>query len=249
MKNKFSLLRFLICVALLAPTWDACAQVGYKQSGMASFYGTSFQGRKTACGEIFDKDDYTAAHRNLPYNAVLKITNTKNKKYVFVRVNDRGPYAKSRIIDLSYAAAKKIDLVKCGIAKVNIEVISLDGKLPEIEADTICLRPTPVLAKADYSKLKPGKIYDINGTDTTLAGYGIQILSVTNPENVRPPEKKSFKSLSLPLFVEVSEINNVLLYRLIAGNFNDRASAQQVIAKFKKMGYDCFIKKHINIVQ
>ncbi|HEX8547145.1 MAG TPA: septal ring lytic transglycosylase RlpA family protein [Cytophagaceae bacterium] len=249
MNKKFYLLKFFLFTLSLTISWSTYGQVGYKQSGMASFYGKNFQGKKTACGEVFDKDDYTAAHRNLPYNAILKVTNIKNKKHVFVRVNDRGPYSNSRILDISHAAAKKIDLVSSGITKVNIECISLDGILPEMEVDTICPRPLQPTILADYSKLKPGKIYDLNGLDTTLSGYGIQILSVTNPENVRAPEKKGFRNLSLPLFVEVSEINNVLLYRLVAGNFNNRSSAQEVIEKFKKMGYDCFIKKHINISQ
>lgn len=93
------------------------------QYGMASYYGSKFHGRKTASGEIFNKWDYTCAHKKLPFGTKLKVTNLKNKKSVIVRINDRGPFIKGRIIDLSYAAAKKIKMIKQGTAKVKIEIV------------------------------------------------------------------------------------------------------------------------------
>ncbi|HEC78589.1 MAG TPA: septal ring lytic transglycosylase RlpA family protein [candidate division WOR-3 bacterium] len=96
---------------------------GYVQYGLASYYGDEFHGRKTASGETFNKWAYTCAHKKLPFGTRVKVTNLKNKKTVIVRVNDRGPFVKGRIIDLSYAAAKKIDLVKYGVVKVKIEVV------------------------------------------------------------------------------------------------------------------------------
>ncbi len=95
----------------------------FLQTGLASFYGDKFNGRKTANGEIFNKNDLTAAHRTLPFNTKLRVTNLKNKKVVYVRVNDRGPYVKGRIIDLSEAAGKKIGLDVTGTAKVRLEIL------------------------------------------------------------------------------------------------------------------------------
>jgi rare lipoprotein A len=89
--------------------------------GKASFYANSFHGSKTASGEQFDKKDFTAAHRSLPFGTVVRVTNLNNGKMVFVKINDRGPYIKSRIIDLSKAAAKQLDLVDGGVGKVRIE--------------------------------------------------------------------------------------------------------------------------------
>ncbi len=91
----------------------------------ASFYGDNdgFDGQKTANGEIFNKDDFTAAHKSLPFGTILKITYTVTNKDVIVRINDRGPYVKGRDIDLSYAAAKKIGLVRNGIGKVKVTVV------------------------------------------------------------------------------------------------------------------------------
>lgn len=96
---------------------------GYVQYGFASYYGGEFQGKKTASGERFNKWDFTCAHKTLPFGTRLRVTNLKNHKSVIVRVNDRGPWVKGRIIDLSYAAAKKIGLLKYGVVKVKIEVI------------------------------------------------------------------------------------------------------------------------------
>jgi rare lipoprotein A len=90
---------------------------------MASYYGDDFHGRKTASGEVFDQWKLTCAHRDLPFGTRLKVTNLQNKKSVIVRVNDRGPWVSGRLIDLSYAAAKKIDMIQRGVVKVKIEIV------------------------------------------------------------------------------------------------------------------------------
>jgi rare lipoprotein A len=96
---------------------------GDVQYGEASYYGKDFHGRKTASGETFDMYAMTCAHKTLPFNTRVKVTNMNNKKSVIVRVNDRGPFVKGRIIDLSYGAAKKIDLVSVGVTKIKLEVL------------------------------------------------------------------------------------------------------------------------------
>ncbi|MCJ8190826.1 septal ring lytic transglycosylase RlpA family protein [Sphingomicrobium aestuariivivum] len=89
----------------------------------ASYYGRRFAGRPTASGEIFDPGQLTAAHRTLPFGTVVKVTNTHNGKSVTVRINDRGPFHKSRDIDLSRAAAEEIGLIQRGHGKVTIEPV------------------------------------------------------------------------------------------------------------------------------
>jgi len=96
-------------------------QSSFVQYGKASYYGDEFHGRKTASGEIFNKWDYTCAHKTLPFGSKVKVTNLKNNKSVIVKINDRGPFVKGRIIDLSYAAAKKIGMIRYGVVKVKIE--------------------------------------------------------------------------------------------------------------------------------
>ena len=93
------------------------------ERGKASYYGDKFHGRKIASGEIFDQNNLTAAHPTHKFNTVVKVTNLVNHKSVIVRINDRGPYAKNRIIDLSKAAAKKIDMISAGVVEVSVEVI------------------------------------------------------------------------------------------------------------------------------
>ncbi len=91
--------------------------------GLASYYSDEFNGKKTASGEVYNKWDYTCAHRTLPFGTKIKVTNLENKKSVMVKVNDRGPHKKDRIVDLSYIAARDIDMIKKGVVKVKIEVI------------------------------------------------------------------------------------------------------------------------------
>lgn len=96
---------------------------GTSTHGLASYYGAEFHGKKTASGEIFNQWDYTCAHKTLPFGTRVRVTNLKSKKSVVVRVNDRGPWTGGRVIDLSYAAAKKIDMIAAGVVKVKMEIL------------------------------------------------------------------------------------------------------------------------------
>jgi len=92
----------------------------FQQTGLASFYAARLNGRRTASGERYDKHAMTAAHRHLPFGTVVRVVNLKNGRKVEVRINDRGPYRKGRIIDLSHAAAKHLGMLKDGLARVEI---------------------------------------------------------------------------------------------------------------------------------
>ena len=97
--------------------------------GVASYYADDFHGKMTSNGETFNMNDLTAAHRTFPFGTRIRVTNLNNGKIVVVRVNDRGPYVEGRLIDLSLAAAKQIDLLQTGTARVRLEVIQWgDGK-------------------------------------------------------------------------------------------------------------------------
>jgi rare lipoprotein A len=97
---------------------------GWVQEGVASWYGYPFQGRRTSNGEIYDMNEFTAAHRTLPFNAMVRVTNMTNGKQTEVRINDRGPFVANRVIDLSLSAAQAIEMVGPGTAHVRLEVIS-----------------------------------------------------------------------------------------------------------------------------
>lgn len=100
------------------------------QSGKASFYAKKFHGRRTASGERLHKDSMTCAHRYYPFGTILRVTNLKNGKQVDVRVTDRGPFVKGRIIDLSWGAANAIGMIAQGVASVKVEVVGRRAKVP-----------------------------------------------------------------------------------------------------------------------
>jgi rare lipoprotein A len=102
---------------------DTAAGTAYRETGKASFYGMKYQSRRTASGEIFDQSAHTAAHRKLPFGTKVKVTNVKNGRSVIVRINDRGPFVRGRIIDLSRSAFSRIGNTNAGVIEVAIEVV------------------------------------------------------------------------------------------------------------------------------
>lgn len=114
----------LTCLTLLLSGCASQGQVdpqGYRAEGQASYYGARHHGNKTASGERFDQNALTAAHRSLPFGSQVQVTNLRNNKIVMVRINDRGPYAKQRIIDLSQKAAEQLGMLRDGVVPVRIE--------------------------------------------------------------------------------------------------------------------------------
>jgi rare lipoprotein A len=101
----------------------APARIGSTETGVASWYGFPYDGRRAASGEIYDMRQLTAAHRRLPFQTWVEVTNLSNGKQVDVRINDRGPFVKGRILDLSQAAARDIDMLRAGTARVRLKVI------------------------------------------------------------------------------------------------------------------------------
>lgn len=124
MRPLLKLLYFFVLIIILTscarmryfPTWNV-------QRGLASWYGEDFHGKTTSSKEIYNMFDMTAAHKTLPFGTHVMVTNLESGKSVIVRINDRGPFIKGRIIDLSYAAAKVIDMVGPGVVPVKVEVL------------------------------------------------------------------------------------------------------------------------------
>jgi len=110
--------------------------------GVASWYGAKFQGRATAGGELFDMNGMTCAHRSLPLGTWLRVTNLKNHKTAFVRVNDRGPILEDRIVDLSFAAAQSLGLEHIGLGQVRLEPVSLSD--PDLALAMVAQLQMPV---------------------------------------------------------------------------------------------------------
>ncbi len=119
--TRFYLL--LAALALLSACSSQRSSTDSSISGQASWYGAQHHGKKTASGERFNQHALTAAHRTLAFGSKVKVTNTLNNKSITVRINDRGPYSKGRIIDLSRAAAQKIDMINSGVAPVRLQLV------------------------------------------------------------------------------------------------------------------------------
>jgi rare lipoprotein A len=130
------IIEIVVCLAMLLgmacvsfPLYKSNTLPVYKTSdvlyGQASYYAKEFQGKTTANGEKFDMYKLTAANRTLPFGTKVRVTNLANGEQVMVTINDRGPYKKERLIDLSFAAAREIGLIETGTAKVKVEVVEL----------------------------------------------------------------------------------------------------------------------------
>jgi rare lipoprotein A len=120
----------LAVVSLVIATLSACGTAppvressGYRATGLASYYGKKFHGRRTASGERYNMNALTAAHRSLKFGSRVKVTNLKTKRSVVVRVNDRGPFVRGRIIDLFWAAAKRIGMIGDGVVRVEVRTV------------------------------------------------------------------------------------------------------------------------------
>ncbi len=113
---------------ILGQTYYPREEPNYKEVGMASWYGSDFHNKKTANGEVYNMNDYTAAHRTLPMPCIVRVTNLENGKSIKVRVNDRGPFAKNRIIDVSKKVAKKLDFHEKGTTKVKVEYLKKESE-------------------------------------------------------------------------------------------------------------------------
>ncbi len=157
---------------------------GFEQTGIASWYGKKFHGHLTSNGEIYDMYGMSAAHKNLPLPTYVKVTNLANNKTVIVRVNDRGPFHQNRIIDLSYSAAYKLDMLKTGTTDVKITAITDFN--PKIKPTTIVSNASAPVTKP-VSKNKQSYIQVFATSKIALAKQTASKLAKQYSQNVHYP--------------------------------------------------------------
>ena len=201
----------------------------FRQKGIASWYGKKYHGRKTASGEIYDMFAMSAAHTVLPIPSFLRVTNPANGKQVVVRLNDRGPFHRERIVDLSYAAAHRLGLIGKGSGEVEIEQIIPGENDNPITAPA----PKPILQQkalpttAELDQL----IAHLPGNDAPLPpGVYIQLGAFTNPENadlLRNALGRELEWLNEP--VHIAAGGN--FHRVQIGPYRDRAGAERAAAR------------------
>lgn len=173
---------FLLSVFFLS---GAFALELYKDHAVVSYYAEKFHGRKTANGERFNMYDLTCAHKTLPFNTVLRITNLANGKSVDVRVNDRGPFVAGREVDLSKAAAVKLDMIKSGTAKVRIHIVKRGPNTKQSSVSAKKAQNIPLEKSSGTSAEKKSSITVKKGVL-----YNIQLGSFSNEKNAREYAKK-----------------------------------------------------------
>jgi rare lipoprotein A len=128
MLNKLLTLTLVTTLLSLPTLVSARVQVGHTQNGIASYYHDSLNGNKTASGEIYDKRTLSAAHKTLPLGTRVRVTKLSNGKSIVLKINDRGPFVKGRIIDLSRRAARELGMIQSGLARVKVEVLSVPNR-------------------------------------------------------------------------------------------------------------------------
>jgi rare lipoprotein A len=171
----------------------------YEETGIASWYGKDFHNRKTASGEKFDMYAFTAAHRTLPMPTYISVVNLENNKSVVVKVNDRGPFSKGRILDLSYAAAQKLGMVDSGTAKVRITILSESSERLRTENRDIDINKGAFgVQLASFSvqnnaKDLAAKIKNSQISEVTVSGkkyYRVQVFGYSNKQEAETAAKR-----------------------------------------------------------
>ncbi|PWJ44294.1 septal ring lytic transglycosylase RlpA family protein [Sediminitomix flava] len=243
----------IICLIFCCLCFPSFAQfkVGDKVTGEASYYAKKFHGRTTANGEKFNMYAMTAAHKELPFNTVLKVVNLTNGKWVKVRINDRGPFVGNRIIDLSYAAAKNIGMIQDGVAKIEFTILSMQDS-PEVAEASVGkksgnnqktkVKNTNRGSKEDFSSTGT---YSIWGTQRNVKGFGIQLAAHSELKNALKAAKTAQKKLD-EVYIQVSSKNGKPFYRIVYGAWTSRDKARVNIPKAEKKGYKgAFLCKHL----
>lgn len=243
-------IRLTLTALLLALASTVSAQI--TEVGLASFYADKFDGRMTASGETFSQKKMTAAHRTLPFGTVVRVTNLDNNLSVDVTINDRGPFVEKRIIDLSRAAAEKLNYISKGTTSVKVEVLSL----PETNAATAteikrnssapawpgsqpaaseqpAEQPTATQAETTVRTTQVTEVqapaneyFKIESTPIHPKGFGVQLASYQEAANLvkRCAEIKSL--INKDIMIQIGDKDGVKVYRIIAGPFETREKAE-----------------------
>lgn len=198
----------LLPVAARSQTEESCAD-----SGIASYYAREFHGKITANGERYSMWAMTAAHQTLPFNSLVRVTNTVNRRTVIVRINDAGPFKDNRIIDLSYAAAKQLGMLGPGTARVRLRLV---GNADPEGSQT--------------------EIYRVGAQSADLEGFAVQLASFRESTNLlRRLEQFRRRGLA-PLYVQTAMVRSEAVHRILLGGYSDRDEAERACAALRKKG-------------
>lgn len=218
---------------VLGENYTPMKQIGsFMQTGLASWYGKKFHGRKTANGEIFNMYKLSAAHKTLPIPSYVQVTNERNQKTIIVRVNDRGPFVKNRIIDLSYAAAKKLDMLGHGTIAVTIQLVDpnnpetfkpLNKEQPNNEVASNTSNAEPVTSAKQAEHLTIAKIPAT--AITGIRGHFVQVgafKSEQNADSLHQRVSQAFAEQS----PKVNKVYNGQVFQIVLGPYDNAEAAK-----------------------
>jgi len=238
---------------------------GLIQTGTASWYGNDFNGKRTANGEIYDMDKLTAAHKYLPFHSLVEVKNLENNKRVLVRINDRGPFVKGRIIDLSRRAAQEIGIEEIGTARVQLRLVKASqvGKISQQKAidplpkkntilkrekvavseirESVQLKSTQPAQKTEFTIPESEDFPPNDQTKKTVKrGVYIQVGAFSSDKNARRLMKQVQKLVhGISFHVEFEDG----LYKVISNNMDSRETAEDVKQRLLEYEIEAFIRE------
>jgi len=217
------------------------------QVGVASWYGKKFHGRLTANGEIYDMYQPTAAHRTAPLGTYALVTSLENGQSIRVRINDRGPHRRHRILDLSYEAARQLDLVRAGSGRVKIEFFDASPPpMPSVAAlnvdpDVLRAAAPSMAATEEPTVLEPESVAEQSNSVQVLQTPGAVPFTVQvgayQQQNNALRARQMLASMYPNVWITVAPENTQALHRVRLGPFQNRDEAERVVRRVKARGY------------
>lgn len=189
--------------------YPTVVNVGDRASGVASWYGPNFHGKKTSNGEVYNMHNMTAAHKTLPMNTIVKVTNLNNKKSVVVRINDRGPFVANRVIDLSKAAATQIGMIQAGTAPVSMEIVGFSGETNKVSGAKV--------------------VQNLPSTSIVGGEFMVQIGAFRNIKGAKIYQKEHQSIMGYKSIIREYNIDNVVIYRVFLTGFRSEEEARDFI--------------------
>ena len=225
-------------VALGQPYTPMTAYQAYKKQGVASWYGKRYHGKKTSTGEIYDMYGMTAAHTTLPIPSYAKVTNPANGRSVIVRINDRGPFKRDRLIDLSYVAAYQLRLVNHGSGLVEVEAIDTSVAAMQTAAAPVSAVSRPEQNEADGVLIQAVPSEAVTSPSAKLdapvaPGVYLQLGAFKNEANSQILQKK-IQDSGLVENAAAAKVYNDGLYRVRLGPYASRVEAENMAAKIRQ---------------
>lgn len=218
--------------------------LGQSQTGKASFVSDELHGLETASGAKYDKFAFTAAHLSLPFGTTVKVTNLWNGKSVEVVINDRGPFAPGRIIDVSKQAAIELQMISAGVVDVRIETV--EGKVQDVNTSAVTTESTTTSTNtASSTTVRGDGTFKLTVTSqNNLTGYGIQVGSFSDylrlMKKVEELNAKGFPDI----YVNTAVVKGTRYFRIVVGNFEHKEQAELYLLSVKSKGFDGYLVNH-----